>query len=147
MLGLSKKRNQAGRAIMDKTLHQKSLVGYGNNPNKASSLSKAEETNHKANFKPKQAKISKQIRVLRYVYQNTLKGEPSTAYGSFTANGDTSFRTHISVLQNAYPIHIQSHWVCNPHTHSRYKEYTLAPSSIHTTEQILADFGLLEGVK
>ena len=99
---------------MVKTLHQNSLVGYGNNPDKASSLSNAEENNHKANFKSKQVKIPKQIRVLLYVYQNTLKGEPSTAFGSFTANGDTSFRTHISVLKSVYPIHIHSHWVCNP---------------------------------
>ena len=128
---------------MVKAFHKKSLVGYGNNPNKASSSSISQEFNHNANFKLMQTKIPKHIRVLLYFYQNTLKGESSTAFGSFTANADTSFRKHISILQSVYSIHIQSHWVCNPHTHSRYKEYTLAPSSIHTTQQILAKFGLL----
>lgn len=89
-------------------------------------------------------RIPKRIKVLHWLYQQTLEKKPATTLASVHANADTSFRTHISKIQKLHGIHICSNWVSNPHTHTSYKEYMLSQNSMLKTQEILARYGLLE---
>ena len=50
--------------------------------------------------------ITKEIRVLRWILQQTIKKQKATAFDSFTHNQDTMFTTRVSMLCSKYNLDI-----------------------------------------
>ena len=78
--------------------------------------------------------------VLQWIYNRTKKGLRTSAFGSFKANRDTSFRTHISVLGHSHNLEIPREYVKNPNTGMTYKEYWLSEEDILKVEKILKTY-------
>jgi len=81
--------------------------------------------------------LTKALLVLRWIYTSTTKGQTTSAYGSFNANDDTSFRTHVSDLSADYELEIPRKYVTNTATGIRYKEYWLSDADVVKVEKIL----------
>lgn len=90
---------------------------------------------HNGNF----TQLPQVIKVLMWIYCQTLKKSNASSFGSFDHNQDTAFRTHISTLGKK-GILINRKWAKNPKTKKRYKEYWLSNNSIELTEQILKPY-------
>jgi hypothetical protein len=81
--------------------------------------------------------LTKELQVLNWIYQQTIKGLTATAFESFSQNEDTSFRTRISELGHKYGLEIPRKGVTNPHTGTYYKKYWLSANDIEKVEKIL----------
>jgi hypothetical protein len=84
--------------------------------------------------------LTKGQKVLQWIYSRTKKGLRASAFGSFKANRDTSFRTHISVLGHSHNLEIPREYVKNPNTGMTYKEYWLSEEDILKVEKILKTY-------
>ena len=81
--------------------------------------------------------LSKELKVLSWLYDRTSRGLTCTAFDSFDQNLDTSFRTHISVLCCKYGLEIPRRYVKNTSTGAWYKEYWLSNNDIIKVKKIL----------
>jgi hypothetical protein len=93
----------------------------------------------KAQGNPNFTQLPQVIKVLMWIYCQTLKKSNASSFGSFNHNQDTAFRTHISILGKK-GILINRKWAKNPKTKKRYKEYWLSNNSIELTEKILKPY-------
>ena len=81
--------------------------------------------------------LSKELKVLSWIYNRTMKGKAATAFDSFNQNFDTSFRTHISVLCRKYGIEMPRNYVKNSNTSTWHKKYWLSNNDIIKVKKIL----------
>jgi len=79
--------------------------------------------------------LSKGLKVLGWIYDRTLKGKTSTAFGSFNYNKDTSFRTHVSVFCRQFGLEIPRKKVMGLRTW--HKEYWLSANDTIKVRKIL----------
>ena len=81
--------------------------------------------------------LSKEMKVLNWLYDRAINGQRATAFDSFNQNLDTSFRTHISALCRKYGLEIPRIYVKNSNTGTRHKEYWLSDNDIIKVKKIL----------
>ena len=81
--------------------------------------------------------ISKRLRVLSWLYCQTIHGLTCTAFESFNQNQDTSFTTRVSALCYRYGLEIPRRQVKNSNTGTYYNEYWLSDDDIGKVTIIL----------
>jgi len=81
--------------------------------------------------------IPKAIKVLRWLYEQSMRSKISTAFDSFNTNQDTAFRTHVSKLGSGHKLDIKRRWTRNSNTGSQYKEYWIEGKDIQKAKAIL----------
>lgn len=81
--------------------------------------------------------ISKELRVLRWILHQTVKGLKATTFGSFIHNRDTMFTTRVSTLSCKYNLEIPRKQVKNTDTGAYYNEYWLSDDDIGKVITIL----------
>ena len=81
--------------------------------------------------------LTQKQKVLVWLYERTIKGMTTSAWESFKANYDTSFRTHVSVLSHEHGLEIPREYVTNTHTGSRHKRYWLSNDDLVKVRKIL----------
>ena len=81
--------------------------------------------------------LTQELKVLAWLYERTINGKTTSAFESFRANFDTSFRTHVSILCNKYGLEIPREYITNDNSGSRYKQYWLSDTDIVKVEIIL----------
>ena len=81
--------------------------------------------------------LTQERKVLAWLYERTIKRMTTSAFESFRANYDTSFRTHVSVLSHKHGLEIPREFVTDTATGSRHKRYWLSDADVVKVEKIL----------
>mgnify|MGYP006865118734 CR=1 FL=1 len=81
--------------------------------------------------------LTQEQKVLAWLYERTIEGMTTSAWESFKANYDTSFRTHVSVLCRKHGLEIPREFVTNTATDSRHKCYWLSDVDLVKVRKIL----------
>ena len=81
--------------------------------------------------------ISKELRVLRWILHQTVKGIKATTFDSFTQNQDTMFTSRVSTWGSKYNLEIPRKQVKNPNTGAYYNEDWLSDDDIDKVITIL----------
>jgi len=81
--------------------------------------------------------LSKELKVLSWLYDRTSQGLACTAFESFNYNQDTIFTTRVSMLCHRYGLEIPRRQVKNPNTGTYYNEYWLSDTDIIKVRKIL----------
>ena len=81
--------------------------------------------------------ISKELLVLNWLYDRTIKGLTCTAFESFDHNQDTIFTTRVSMLCHRYGLEIPRKRIKNPSTGNSCNKYWLSDTDIIKVRKIL----------
>ena len=108
-------------------------------------LQEERRTNHyertATTIKPVTRTANKRLAVLLWIYNLSINGNQSTAFQSFYANNDTSFRTRVSQIQGIDGIEISRAWV--KRNGKRFKQYWIDQTSLPKAEKTLKSHGLI----